>query len=48
MREKERKKGKNDRSHYIKDVPKLTQDLNLPPFLHQVVGNPDKRTCLHY
>ena len=27
----------------IKNVSKLTQDLNLPP-LHQVVGNPEKRT----
>ena len=29
----------------IKSVPKLTQDLNLPPFLHQIVGNPEKRTA---
>ena len=30
---------------YIKSVAKLTQDLNLPPFLHQVVGKPEKRTA---
>ena len=29
---------------YIKGIPKLMQDLNLPPFSHQVVGNPEKRT----
>ena len=31
---------------YIKGVAKLTQDLNLPPFLHQVVGKLEKRTVL--
>ena len=31
-----------DRTLYIKGVSKLTQDLNLPPFLHQVVGKKEQ------
>ena len=29
---------------FIQGVPKLTQDLNLPRFLHQVIGKSGKRT----